>query len=186
MESRRGCCLYEGGRGPCGGVAGGVLLLNSKRLKGRFAVTTRHLKRCMVTYSSCTNTPTVRITSTYRMFDVLSKRTLSHIMRGCHPSVVIPRVRTVHARQLCRLRGRNVRIMPDTHTIGFAVGHGTVHSLTTGRLKLGATGCFCTSSCRRLGRTTKGVNCPYIVGPLVSSSNGKRSITGDRRSLGCS
>lgn len=159
------------------------MLLNSNRLNGRFIVTTGHGKRCIVTYSSCTNTPTVRITSRFRIFDVLSNSTLSTIMTGRGPSVVIPRVRTVHARHLCRLRRRNVRMIPDTHTIGFAVGHGTVHSLTTGRLKLGATGCFCTGSLRRLRRTTGRVNFPYIIGPLVSSSNGNRSLIGDTSRL---
>lgn len=166
-----------------GRLVGGVLLLNSNRLNGRFIVSTRHGNRCVVTYSSCTKTPTVRITSRYRMFDVLSKSTLRHMMHGRRPSVVIPRVRTVHARHLCSFRGRNVRMIPDTHTIGFAVGHGTVHSLTTGRLKLGATGCFCTGSLSRLGTTTRGVNFPYIIGPLVSSSNGNRSLMGDTSRL---
>lgn len=117
------------------------------------------------------------------MFSVLGNRRLRHVIGGRRPSVVIPRVRTVHARHLCSFRGRNVRIIPDTHTIGFAVGHGTVHSLTTGRLKLGATECFCTGALSRLGTTTTGVNFPYIIGPLVSSSNGKRSLIGDTSRL---
>lgn len=164
-------------------VVGGVLLLKSNRLNGRFMVSTRHGNRRVVTYSSCTKTPTVRITSRYRMFSVLGNRRLRHVMGGRQPSVVIPRVRTVHARHLCSFRGRKVRMIPDTHTIGCAVGQGTVHSLTTGRLKLGATGCCCTGSLRRLGRTTRGVNFPYIIGPLVSSSNGKRSLIGDTTRL---
>ncbi len=148
-------------------------------------VTYRHGKRCIITYSSCTGTPTVRITSRYRIFRVLSNSTLVTTMRGREPSVVIPRVRTVHARGLCSYRGVNVRIIPDTQTIGFAVGHGRVHRLTRARLNLGATSCHCTGAFRRLGTTTSIINFPYVVGPLVDSSNRKRDgISAPRRLRG--
>lgn len=161
---------------------GGVVLLNSNRLNGRFAVTTGQTKRCIVTYSGCSGTPTVRMTSRQRIFSVLSNSTLATIIRGRRPSVVIPRVRTVHARHLFSFRGRNVRVMPSTHTIGCAVGHHTVHSLTTGRLNLHATGCFCTGAFRRFGGTTSRVNFPYMMGPLVDSDNRKRDcIRGSSR-----
>ncbi len=153
--------------------------MNSNRLNGRFIVTTGHGKLCIVTYSGCTNTPTVRITSRYRIFSVLSNTTLRRIIRGRRPSVVIPRVRTVHARLLVSFRHTNVRIIPSTQTIGCAVGHRTVHSLTTRRLNLHATRCHCTGACSRLITTSRTVNFPYIVGPLVSSSKRKRDAIRD-------